>query len=88
MPSNRTDGIVITEHDTIWSEAEIRELHSYPQLTISALGSHRQREDIVVLGITDAFFHRYMDDAVLERSSTNTRQQFGSPISVSRWSLT
>ncbi|MGI6566035.1 MAG: PHP domain-containing protein [Firmicutes bacterium] len=63
------DGIVITEHDTIWSEAEIRELqHSYPQLTIlRGIEVHTASgEDIVVLGITDAsLFHRYMDDAVL-----------------------
>ena len=63
------DGVVITEHDTIWSEGEIEELQTaYPQLTIlRGIEVHTARgEDIVVLGITDtSLFHRYMDDAVL-----------------------
>ncbi len=63
------DGVVITEHDIIWSEEEIKELQSsYPQLTIlRGIEVHTASgEDIIVLGITDtSLFHRYMDDAVL-----------------------
>ncbi|NLY29523.1 MAG: PHP domain-containing protein [Firmicutes bacterium] len=64
------DGVVITEHDIIWSEDEIRELQSsYPQLTIlRGIEVHTASgEDVIVFGITDtSLFHRYMDDAALK----------------------
>jgi len=66
---NGLDGVVITEHDIIWSEGEIKELrNAFPQLTIlRGIEVHTASgEDIVVLGITDvSLFHRYMDDSEL-----------------------
>ena len=63
------DGVVITEHDTLWSEAEIEELRKvFPQLMIlRGIEVHTATgEDIVVFGITDSsLFHRYMEDAIL-----------------------
>lgn len=63
------DGVVITEHDTLWGEAEIQELReAFPQLAIlRGIEVHTATgEDIVVFGITDSsLFHRYMEDAIL-----------------------
>lgn len=63
------DGVVITEHDTLWGEAEIEELReAFPQLVIlRGIEVHTDTgEDTVVLGITDSsLFYRYMEDAIL-----------------------
>jgi predicted metal-dependent phosphoesterase TrpH len=63
------DGIVITEHDILWSEEEIRELReTFPRLVIlRGIEVHTATgEDILVLGITEtSLFHRYMKDATL-----------------------
>ena len=63
------DGIVITEHDTLWSQREIDQLQSaFPQLVIlrgievnTAGGEH-----VLVYGITDpTLFTKYMDEGLL-----------------------
>jgi predicted metal-dependent phosphoesterase TrpH len=63
------DGIVITEHDVLWSKEEIQELReAFPQLIIlRGIEVHTATgEDILVLGITEpSLFHRYMEDATL-----------------------
>ena len=63
------DGIVITEHDVMWSQAEIDELQAaFPQLTIlrGIEVNTASAEHILVFGITDpTLFSKYMEDAAL-----------------------
>lgn len=63
------DGIVITEHDVLWSQGEIDELQSaFPQLVIlrGIEINTASAEHVLVFGITDPrLFSKYMEDATL-----------------------
>ena len=63
------DGIVITEHDVLWSKQEIDELQAaFPQLVIlrGIEINTASAEHILVFGITDpSLFTKYMEDATL-----------------------